>query len=304
MPIYDQTYRRIEGIRPAGRFRFLPIARTGLGLFFRKKIYLLFAFFALGPFFLMMLPLAAPHLLSSFDVREFPPEVQRLFHLSADSLYAYLTFFEWAFVFLFAILTGGGLIANDLRANALEIYFSRPITVVDYLLGKLLVVLSVMLGVTLLPCLVLWVVDVSLSQEEGFWRQQLPLLPKIVGASLLYCLPYALLSLAASALVKSARTAMLVFAGGERILQFSAAILTRTLDDPAWGLVSITRSMDRLAAAVLGPDAEIVATWKGGEGIPLLGVPLWMPAAAWTGVCAVCVIVVLRRVRGVEVVKG
>src|SRR5690606_24484659 len=102
MPIYDQTYRRIEGVRPAGRLRFLPITRTGLALFFRKKIYLLFALFALGPFFLMLLPLAAPHLLSSFDAQALPPEVRRFLHLRPETLFIYLTQFQWVFLFLFA----------------------------------------------------------------------------------------------------------------------------------------------------------------------------------------------------------
>lgn len=306
MPIYDLTYRRIEGVRPAGRFRFLPITRAGLVLFFRRRIYVVLGLFALAPFFLMIVPLAAPHLIEQFRVSDLPPEIQRFLHLNPESLFVYLTKFQWVFVFLFALLTGGGLIANDLRANALEIYFSRPITVWDYFLGKLFVVWSVLLAMTLLPSLLLWIIDVSLAIEDRFWVGQLHLLPRIVGAAICLTLPYALLALACSTVAKSARGAMLLFAGVERVLALvSGKILAQVLHEPAWGLLSFSQPMERLAAAALGPDPELVRQISPSrQGIPLVDVPLWMPSAVLGGVCVACALIVLRRVRGVEVVKG
>ena len=42
------------------------------------------------------------------------------------------------FVFFVTIYVGAGLIANDRRANALQIYLSKPLTRVEYIAGKLL----------------------------------------------------------------------------------------------------------------------------------------------------------------------
>jgi len=304
MPIYDNTYRRIEGIRPAGRFRFLPICRAGIVLFFRKKLYILGALLAFIPFFLMMFGLAAPHLLP-FPVEELGSDLVRFLHLHPSTLFVYLTKFEWIFIFLFTILAGGGLVANDLRANALEIYFSRPITVLDYFLGKLGVVLTVLLGLTLVPALLLWVIDILLAEEVGFWKGHLHLIPRIAAACLFVTVPYALMILAASAAAKSARNAMLLFAGVERVLTLSGAILTRALQRDEWGLLSVTKSMDRMTFWALGADrGDVEMLWQGRDPIPLINLPLWMPASVIAFVCVGCAFIVLRRVRGVEIVKG
>ncbi|MEZ4387385.1 MAG: hypothetical protein R3D98_07350 [Candidatus Krumholzibacteriia bacterium] len=59
------------------------------------------------------------------------------------------------FVFLITVIVGAGLIARDKRDNGLSLYFSRPISLLDYLGGKTLVVLAAYAAVTLLPSLLL-----------------------------------------------------------------------------------------------------------------------------------------------------
>ena len=41
------------------------------------------------------------------------------------------------FVFFVTIFVGAGLIANDRRANALQIYLSKPLLRIEYIAGKL-----------------------------------------------------------------------------------------------------------------------------------------------------------------------
>ena len=41
------------------------------------------------------------------------------------------------FVFFVTVYVGAGLIANDRRANALQIYLSKPLTRAEYIVGKL-----------------------------------------------------------------------------------------------------------------------------------------------------------------------
>jgi ABC-type transport system involved in multi-copper enzyme maturation permease subunit len=68
-----------------------------------------------------------------------------------------LTFIEVQrfFVFLVTLVLGAGLISRDRQDNGLSLYFSRPISLADYLGGKTLVVLAGYLTVTLVPCLLL-----------------------------------------------------------------------------------------------------------------------------------------------------
>jgi len=61
------------------------------------------------------------------------------------------------FVFLITVIVGAALIAADKRENGLSLYFSRPISLLDYLGGKVLVVLAAYAAVTLVPALLLCV---------------------------------------------------------------------------------------------------------------------------------------------------
>jgi ABC-type transport system involved in multi-copper enzyme maturation permease subunit len=59
------------------------------------------------------------------------------------------------FVFVITVILGAGLIARDKQDNGLSLYFSRPISLFDYLGGKVLVVLAGFAAVTLVPSLLL-----------------------------------------------------------------------------------------------------------------------------------------------------
>ena len=53
------------------------------------------------------------------------------------------------FVFVITVYVGAGLIANDRRANALQIYLSKPLMRTEYIAGKLAVLFAFLLLVTL-----------------------------------------------------------------------------------------------------------------------------------------------------------
>lgn len=86
--------------------------------------------------------------------------------LSAVSRIGELREVLWRTVFAFAIRielfaamiiiarVGPGLIANDIKTNALPIYFARPVTPLTYLLGKWVTVAVFIGAVTMLPNLV------------------------------------------------------------------------------------------------------------------------------------------------------
>ena len=52
------------------------------------------------------------------------------------------------FVFFITVRVGAGLIANDRRANALQIYLSKPLTRLEYIAGKLSILMAFVLLVT------------------------------------------------------------------------------------------------------------------------------------------------------------
>lgn len=88
-----------------------------------------------------------------------------------------------ALVTLLAILTGAGLIADDLRARALTFYLVRPIRASDYAVGKALVLPWVLLTRTALPGIGFWLLA-GAWQEPGestiFWGENADVLVLIL----------------------------------------------------------------------------------------------------------------------------
>jgi ABC-2 type transport system permease protein len=71
------------------------------------------------------------------------------------------------FAVFLAALAGPGLIAPDLANNALPLYFSRPLTRLEYACARLITLLGMLSIVTWIPGLVLFAMQVGMS--EGSW---------------------------------------------------------------------------------------------------------------------------------------
>ena len=99
------------------------------------------------------------------------------------------------------------LVSRDLRAKAWLVYFTRPVGRVGYLVGKCLVMASLVGAITVLPAVALWLVGVLVS--PSIWvavdTWDLPL--KAVAASVVLAVPTVLLSLAYSSLTAESRIA-------------------------------------------------------------------------------------------------
>ena len=76
------------------------------------------------------------------------------------------------FVFFVTVYVGAGLIANDRRANALQIYLSKPLTRAEYIFGKLAILMTFLLLVTWVPAIVLLIVQIAFAGNFTFFREQ------------------------------------------------------------------------------------------------------------------------------------
>ena len=79
-------------------------------------------------------------------------------------------------------LAGPNLISLDLRYNALPLYLSRPMTRLDYFLGKLGVIAALVAAVAVLPAAAAYVLGVCFSLNLTVVRDTWRLLP----ASIVY----------------------------------------------------------------------------------------------------------------------
>ena len=119
------------------------------------------------------------------------------------------------------IYVGAGLIANDRRANALQIYLSKPLMRTEYIAGKAAILFTFLLLVTWVPAILLLFLQVMFKGSFEFLRTNLFLFPAITVASFLQVVLATFTMLALSSLSKSSRYVGILYAG---ILFFTAAI--------------------------------------------------------------------------------
>ncbi len=200
------------------------------------------------------------------------------------------------FAMLLAALVGGPLIAEDRRAKALPLYFSRPISHLDYVLGKMFA-LFFFLGLMLIGAPVLmFLAEVFLNPAEGVFGTQLETLWYSLIPSFARIVSLSALVLGVSSLVRRANHAALLFFGILLPAQGLAQILSREVfRDPNWLAISPKACVDRITMEYLPSVSERwIHTWN------LDIVAAWTGIALWT---AAGLTVLTLRIRKVEVVS-
>lgn len=202
MPIHDQSYRHWEGTLKTHTFRWWIITREGLRIILRRKLFLLFI---LGPAAIQFFVYGA--IVYGIDI------YGSLFKFDAINPKFFFDFLERQtfFIALICVFGGSGLIADDLKNNALQLYLSKPLTRLDYLAGKFAIVMLLTAFVTIGPGILLFTEHAVLSEGSTFIKQKYWILGSIILYSLLIMLTTGSLILALSSLTRSSRYAAISF---------------------------------------------------------------------------------------------
>jgi ABC-2 type transport system permease protein len=278
MPIHDQSYRHYGGGKAAPGRSWAVIAWAGMLTFFKKRAFMGLMLFALGPFIVRAV---------QFWTTANYPQLAMM----APTAETFRQFLEQQdfFVFVITIWIGSGLIANDRRANALQIYLSKPLMRSEYIAGKLAVLFFFLLLVTLIPALVLLMLKVIFDGNFTFLKNNLFLVPAITTASIVQVSLAAFTMLALSSLSKSARYVGILYVG---ITFFTAAI---------YGALYAITGSSRVSWISVGANVaqvvDVIFRLK-----PRYATPWQVSALVIIGLVVVSISVLERRVRGVEVV--
>lgn len=268
MPLFEIGYRRFEGARTSHALRWWPIARTGLSIALRAKllrrlIYVSFLpFLYFGWVFFVIGRITDPNADPSSPFYELARELlgrQLVIQLHEDPaavrtavwtvVFGYFgSFFQLLIAGLVGAIAGPPLIANDLGSRAFLIYFARPVSRFDYILGKAATLVALLATVTLLPSLFLYALSILFSPSLGTIVQTLPVLGSIVLASVGTIVPAALVLLTLSSLTVRPRFAALSWFVVCLFGLLTHTILqeTRALRDSGWtflvSLPNLTRT--------------------------------------------------------------
>jgi ABC-type transport system involved in multi-copper enzyme maturation permease subunit len=278
MPIHDQSYRRYGGGKTTPGKAWTVIAWAGVRNMIRKRAFLGLLIFAWMPFVVRAVQI---YIASNF------PQAAML----APDAKMFRDFLEQQdfFVFIITIYVGAGLIASDRRANALQIYLSKPLMRTEYIAGKAAILFTFLMLVTWLPGMLLLFLQVMFKGSFDFLRANLFLFPAITAASLLQALLATFTMLALSSLSKSTRYVGILYAGS---LFFTAAVfgaMTAITGSTKLSFLSLGSNLSQVVDVIFRLPPRYATPWS----VSLIVI---------IGLIVVSISVLERRVRGVEVV--
>ncbi|MBI3263773.1 MAG: hypothetical protein HYZ58_11575 [Acidobacteria bacterium] len=278
MPIHDQSYRRYRGGKEKPGAAWVVIATAGIVSTIRKRKFLGLLLFAWLPFFIRAVQI---YIASSY------PQASML-KPTAQTFRDFLGQ-QQMFVFFITIYVGAGLIANDKRANALQIYLAKPLGRAEYVGGKLAILACFLLLVTWVPGILLLFVEMAFSGSATFIKSNLTLIPSITVFSFLSVLLASFTMIALSSLSKSSRFVGIMYAAVTFFSDANFEALRHVLRTTSISWMSVPALLEQMGDVIFRQPPRYDTPWP----ISLLVI------LALVGVSA---LVLERKVRGVEVV--
>jgi ABC-type transport system involved in multi-copper enzyme maturation permease subunit len=278
MPIHDQGYRRYGGTRAAVGQAWQVIAGAGIRAIIGKRAFVALMLFAWAPFVVRAVQI---YVSANFQQAAFLAPKGETFRQFLET--------QDIFVFFVTIWVGAGLIANDRRANALQLYLSKPLSAAEYVAGKLAILFVFLIFVTWAPAMGLLLVQALFAGSFTFIRNNAYLLPAITLFSLAQVLLASSTMLALSSLSKSSRFVGVMYAG---LMFFTAALfqaLRGITGSSAFAWLSPGDALEQLGDVIFRLD-------------PRYDLPPAVAAFAVIALIAASGFILARRVKGVEIV--
>ncbi len=289
MTIKEKGYTHWDGELQDGRFPWWPITRIGIKLTFKKKFFRFFFAITLVPALVWLVGIYISERLEDF---KFMMEGETDF-LNVNPLY-FKTYFTNEFllfmVVMILVFCGAGLIADDLRHNALQLYFARPLKKRDYLTGKAAVIFFFLLIVTLIPGIVFIVFKLIFAGNLQFFASYPWLILSVIAYSLMITTFFAFYTLLLSSIGKNRRYVAILIFGVYIFSDIFSAIFKEIFHSQYFYLLSIKSNLQQVGAVLFDQRTP----WN---------IPWYYSLLAIAAICLLSAYMLKRKVRGVEIIK-
>jgi len=294
MAVYKRSYKIYDGPRTSERLRFLVLTRFSFRLLFQSRIFT--AFFVLCMF---------PILVGAGQIYFVHSQaVQLLFNIRLGNLATidntwfagFLTFQAWV-GFMIVAAAAPGMVSRDFANQALQLYLSRPLSRTEYMLGKLSVLALLLSFTTWIPGLLLFLLQASQEGNGWIWHN-FYLTGSILLSSLLWIAVVSLYALALSVWVRWRVAATALIVASSFLLPGFGGIFDFVLDSH-WGrLLDLSFVMRVIWGGLyrLAPDVQ--------ARMGLNDIPLWSAWAAVLTLCGISFLLLNKKLRAREVVRG
>lgn len=287
MAVYKRGYQKYDGPRTAHAERMLVIPRYAWARLLDQKIVTVLLVVSL---FWPLLCTIFVYLANHSELWEgFAGGFKRFLSVNGKFFAVFMNV-QAVFALILAAVAGPGLISPDLVNNALPLYFSRPLTLRDYVLSRMYVLAGVLALVTIIPALLLFGIQTGMAGPEWLWNNGRLFWAVVVGFAI-WIVVLSLVAMASSAYIR-----WRVVAGGAVLAFFfftsGAAEMVNAIFRVDW-------------ASTFNPSWAIEAVWMEmlGVEIPAEKPGAFECAAFLAALSGGLTWLLTRKLRPVEVVK-
>jgi ABC-2 type transport system permease protein len=300
MAVYKKTYRPYDGALTASWRRFLVIPRYAFEELHRSRFLTIFFIASFIYPLISALIIWLQHHAGALGLIG-AQGANRLISINVTFFQNLIGWQSMLALFL-ASFVGPGQVSPDLANNALSLYLARPFSRVEYVLGKMSVLVILLSLMTWVPGLLLFGLQGYL---EGWqWvHDNVRFAWAIFLGAWIWILVLSLLALALSAWVKWKPAAgALMF--GVFFVGAAFGAIVNGIQRTTWGyLFNIGYVIGSVwvqlfeGAAKTTSGAVFFRVPQGEE------LPMWCSWAALAGLCGICLYMLARKIRGMEVVR-
>jgi ABC-2 type transport system permease protein len=286
MAVYKRGYQRYQG-PIAGRWtRFAVLPRFAWKRLFQQRLILLVTVIStVWP----LLCAVFVYLTNHADLlKGMSKQFQSFIQVNGTFFLTYMVVQSVFAVFL-AALVGPGLIAPDLANNALPLYFSRPLSRSEYVIARFATIIGILSLTTWIPGLLLFGMQVGMSDKSWFYSNW-QLGPGMVVGFAIWLLLVSVVALASSAIARVKIVSGALVLGFFFILS-GASVMINGVFRVTWGhALNPSWASRRIWCFLLSVE-------------PADGPGEVVCAAVLAGIVVILGIVLLRKLRPVEVIS-
>ena len=288
MAIYKRSYKAWSGPLTPEWSRFWILTRYAWRYLFRSRFMTGFFILCFFPAIVMALGLYINHSESLIRLLRLPPG--RALISDLQTYFRVFLQIQTGWATLLTAFAAPTLISPDLANNALPLYFCRPFSRAEYVLGKFCVIGWLVSLITWVPGLLLFGIETGLSGFGWAW-DNLYLARAILFSSLAYVLVLSFIGLALSAWVKWKPVAGALVLGTFS-LGAGFAVATNAVLHTTNGYFMDTSHMLKVVMSAL-----FRIPYSDGD------VSIASAMIQLAGVCALCLWLLSRKTRAFEVVR-
>ena len=298
MPVYEQTYKHYEGQYRPANIAWVIIAMSGIQRMWRNKgirslLSISLAFFLIN--------IARLYLAANVDALNFfgfhGNEVEKIVKIDNEYYKDFLTV-QTFFCFLITLFVGSSQIALDRRRKTLILYLSKPLSKMEYLFGKGIIVFFYLLLITVVPTIGLVYLYSMFSDNWRYFFENYALLARILTFSLLIDIPLVMIILALSSLSKSTETTAVMFSMVyflpkvmvPILKNFASSVTHSVFLREGWEMISLNVLWDKMGVVIFKLEDKGPLHWQ------------WYLLTLIL-ISVVCGFISYHRIKAVEVVK-